>query len=52
VNKLAIKVMAEAGIDISRHYPKNVTRYLNENWDYLITVCDNAVKHVLFLPEK
>jgi arsenate reductase len=44
VNLRAIKVMAEAGIDISRSSPKSVDEFLNENWDYVITVCDNAKK--------
>lgn len=42
VNTRAIKVMAEAGIDISHHYPKPVDIYLNDEWDYVITVCDLA----------
>ncbi len=42
VNSKAIKVMAEAGIDISDNYPKNVDIYMNDNWDYVITVCDDA----------
>lgn len=42
VNPYAIKVMAEAGIDISRQEPKLVDQFLNEQWDYVITVCDNA----------
>ena len=42
VNPKAIEVMAEAGIDISTHYPKNVDIYLNEEWDYIITVCGGA----------
>lgn len=42
INSKAIKVMAEAGIDISDNYPKNVDIYMNDNWDYVITVCDDA----------
>ncbi len=42
VNPRAIEVMAEAGIDISSHFPKPVDDYLNEEWDYVITVCDSA----------
>jgi arsenate reductase len=34
--------MAEAGIDISHHYPKPVDIYVNDEWDYVITVCDDA----------
>jgi arsenate reductase len=42
VNSTAVKVMSEAGIDISRNTPKNVSRYIDGEWDYLITVCDDA----------
>lgn len=42
VNPLAVKVMAEAGIDISTHTPVSVTEYLNHSWDYVITVCGGA----------
>ncbi len=42
INSKAVKVMAEAGIDISDNYPKNVDIFINENWDYVITVCDDA----------
>jgi len=42
VNSKAVKVMAAAGIDISNHYPKSVNQYLNEEWDYVITVCGGA----------
>ena len=34
--------MNEAGIDISSHHPKNVIKYLNDEWDYVITVCGGA----------
>ena len=42
VNQKAVKVMAEVGIDISNHIPKNVNKYLLDEWDYVITVCDDA----------
>jgi arsenate reductase (thioredoxin) len=42
VNKYAVQVMKEAGIDISHHKPKMVDIYLNDVWDYVITVCDHA----------
>jgi arsenate reductase (thioredoxin) len=42
VHPLAIKVMAEAGIDISEYYTKNVNQLLHKSFDYVITVCDNA----------
>lgn len=42
VNEKAIQVMQEAGIDISRHTTKSVSQYLQETWDYVITVCADA----------
>ena len=42
VHPLAVKVMSEIGIDISGHYPKNVSQYLCQSWDYVITVCGGA----------
>ena len=42
VNAKAIEVMKEAGIDISTHVPTHVNTYLNEAWDYVITVCSGA----------
>lgn len=42
VNPKAIEVMHEAGIDLSSHFPKNVAQYLDEEWDYVITVCGGA----------
>ena len=42
VNMLAAQVMLEAGTDISSHTPKDVSIYLNQEWDYVITVCSGA----------
>lgn len=42
VNAMAVEVMKEVGIDISTHIPADVTAYLHETWDYVITVCDKA----------
>ena len=42
VNTKAIDVMKELGIDISNHIPTNVETYLDQEWDYVITVCDHA----------
>ena len=42
VHPLGVKVMAEIGIDISKHYPKHIDQYLGEAWDYVITVCGGA----------
>ncbi len=42
VNPFAIEVMKEIGIDISGNYPKNVEEFTGMDFDYVITVCDNA----------
>lgn len=42
VHPLAVKVMAEVGVDISSHKPKNVHQFLTQPFDYVITVCDHA----------
>lgn len=42
VHPKAVQVMKEVGIDLSGNYPKNVAKYLNDSFDYVITVCDNA----------
>jgi arsenate reductase (thioredoxin) len=42
VHPKAVQVMKEIGIDISDGKPENVDQYLDEEWDYVITVCDNA----------
>jgi len=42
INPKAVVAMKEEGIDISDHKPTLVDHYLNEEWDYVITVCDNA----------
>ena len=42
VNPFAIKVMSEIDIDISNHIPQSVNEYLDENFNIIATVCDNA----------
>ena len=42
INPNAIEVMKEVGVDISQHSPKSVEIYLNDDWDYVITVCGGA----------
>lgn len=42
VHPMAIRAMAEVGIDISGGKPESVDRYLDEAWDLVITVCDSA----------
>ena len=42
VHPKAIQVMEELGIDISKNQPENVDLYLNQAFDYVITVCGGA----------
>ncbi len=42
VNPKAIAIMKEDGVDISNHTSNNVEEYLTIDFDYIITVCDNA----------
>ncbi len=44
VNPFAIQVMREAGIDISGGVPKKVNQFIDQPFDYVITVCDDADK--------
>jgi arsenate reductase len=42
LNPLAVQVMAEQGIDISGHHAKSLDAFLEEPFDYVVTVCDDA----------
>jgi arsenate reductase (thioredoxin) len=42
VNPNTVEVMKEIGIDISHQYPKSVDKFTGTDFDYVITVCDNA----------
>lgn len=42
LNQKAVEVMKEIGVDISHHTSNSVDLYLNEEWDYVITVCGGA----------
>jgi arsenate reductase len=50
VNPNSIEVMREIGIDISSHYSKNVKDFINEDFDYVITVCGGARETCPFFP--
>ena len=52
LNPLAVKAMAEAGVDISGHHSKNVVDLLNIEFDYVVTVCDNARESCPLFPGK
>jgi arsenate reductase (thioredoxin) len=49
VHPLAIRAMAERGIDISGHRSKLYVGLMTEAWDYVITVCDDANERCPFL---
>ena len=46
----AIKVMDEIGIDISGQYPKFVDKFVGQDFDYVVTVCDSAKEACPFFP--
>ena len=52
VNPKAISTMKEIGIDISSHTSNNITEYLGIDFDYVITVCDNAKERCPYFPTK
>ncbi|HLF62943.1 MAG TPA: arsenate reductase ArsC [Saprospiraceae bacterium] len=52
LNPLAVKVMAEVGIDISHHSSKLIDALPHIAWDIVITVCDNAREQCPVLPGK
>ena len=52
VNPKAIATMKDDGIDISNHTSNNVSEYKDIDFDYVITVCDNANEHCPIFPSK
>ncbi len=60
VNPNSVFVMNEVNIDISSQYPQDVDEFIEQSFDFVITVCDNAkevcpvfsgeVKHQVHLP--
>ena len=52
VNPKAIAFMKEDGIDISGHTSNNVEEYSSIDFDFIITVCDNAKENCPFFPSK
>lgn len=52
VNPRAIKTMKEDGIDISSHTSNNVNEYADIDFDFVITVCDNAKESCPYFPTK
>jgi len=52
VHPLAVKAMAEIGIDISRHHSKALKDFKGEEFDLVVTVCDDASENCPFFPAK
>ncbi|SDD68985.1 arsenate reductase ArsC [Pedobacter soli] len=52
LNPRAIATMQEDGIDISGHTSNNMDEYHDIDFDYVITVCDNAKERCPFFPSK
>ncbi len=50
VNPRAVQTMLEDGIDISTHTSNNVNEYRDIDFDFLITVCDNAKERCPYFP--
>lgn len=52
VNPKAISTMQEIGINISHHTSNNISEYFGIDFDYVITVCDNAKERCPYFPTK
>ena len=52
MNPHAVKVMAEAGVDISKHYSKTLEEIGPVQFDYVVTVCGHANEHCPVFPGK
>ena len=52
LDPVAVKVMAEAGVDISGHNSKHLDALKDINFDYVVTVCDNAYESCPMFPGK
>ncbi|MGY4386042.1 arsenate reductase [Pedobacter sp. UYP24] len=50
VNPKAVETMRADGIDISRHTSNNINEYKSIDFDYVITVCDNAKESCPYFP--
>jgi arsenate reductase (thioredoxin) len=52
LNPFAVGIMAEDGIDISKHTSNHIDEYQHITFDYVITVCDNAKEACPFFPSQ
>jgi len=52
LNPLAVKVMAEAGVDISGHRSEHLREVMDVDFDHVVTVCDHAHESCPLFPGK
>ena len=52
LNRGAVNIMKEDGIDISQHTSNHVDEYSKINFDFIITVCDHANEHCPYIPSR
>jgi len=52
LNPMAVKAMAEAGVDIAHHQSQRVDELIDEPWDFVITVCGHAHETCPIFPGK
>lgn len=52
VNPRAVAVMREDGVDISNYISNHLDEYRNIDFDFVITVCDNAKENCPYFPSK
>ncbi len=52
VHPLAVRAMAEVGIDIGAYASKTLDQFLGQPWDYVITVCDSANERCPVFPAR
>ena len=52
LNPRAVRVMAEAGVDISGHRSKNIAELHGVDFDVVVTVCGHAHEHCPVFPGK
>lgn len=51
-NPKAVQIMAEYGIDISKHTSNHLDEYASIDFDYVITVCDHAKESCPYFPNR
>ena len=50
LNPKAVQVMREDGLDISHHTSNHIDEYKHIDFDFIVTVCDNAKEHCPYFP--